>query len=250
MLKTNNPKIRIRSKTFFILYKTKNIIDLQTVKSYLFTAFSVSSENELNFFIININTQEKNTIIVLLEFSETQEVRNSENQHKLSLNINNKIIEGIYFPINGSSLAMLYLLQLNAISNNKNYITNFDDNSIAGISQHLISFDLKNKTELNIISNRVNSNNISVSETNDSLTRSNAWKQLTEKNIVTLRDSIPQLLNAMICNEKSNITNPLRSKIAPNDKLSNYELTSQQRDILFWCVAREYKNRTENVLTV
>ena len=168
-VKTNNPNFRIKSKTFFIMYKTKDNLDLQTVKSYLFSAFSVLSENELNFFIININTQEINTIIVLLKFSKTQEVRNSENQNKLSLNINNKIIEGIYFPIKGSSLAMLYLLQLNAISNNKNYTTNFDDNSIAGMSQHLISFNLKNKTELNIISNEVNSNNINVSETNNSL---------------------------------------------------------------------------------
>ena len=125
-VKTSNPNFKIRSKTFFVTYKTENNLDLQTVKSYLFSVFSVSSENELNFFIIN--TQETNTIIVLLEFSETQEVRNSENQNKLSLDINNKIIEGIYFPINGSSLAMLYFLQLNSISNHKNYITNFDDN--------------------------------------------------------------------------------------------------------------------------
>ena len=52
----------------------------------------------------------------------------------------------------------------------------------------------------------------------------NNWRK---KNIVTLKNSIPQLLNAMICNEKSNITNPLKSKIAPNDKLLNYELASQ-----------------------
>ena len=81
-VKTNNPNFRIRSKTFFIMYKTKDNLNLQAVKSYLFLALSVSSENELNFFIININTQETNTIVVLLEFSETQEVRNSENQNK------------------------------------------------------------------------------------------------------------------------------------------------------------------------
>ena len=69
MLKTSNPNLRIRSKTFFILYETENSIDLQTVKSYLFSALSVSPENKLNFFIININTQGINTIIVLLEYS-------------------------------------------------------------------------------------------------------------------------------------------------------------------------------------
>lgn len=51
MLKTSNPNFRVRSKTFFVKYKTEDNLNLQTVKSYLFSAFSVSSENELNFFL-------------------------------------------------------------------------------------------------------------------------------------------------------------------------------------------------------
>lgn len=50
-VKTSNPNFRIRSKTFFIMYKTKDNLDLQTVKSYLFLALSVSSKNDLNFFL-------------------------------------------------------------------------------------------------------------------------------------------------------------------------------------------------------
>lgn len=251
MLKTSNTKFRIRSKTFFIVYKTKNIIDLQTVKSYLFSAFLVSSENELKFFLININTQKTNTIIVLLEFNKTQEIRNSGNQAKLSLHINNQLIEGTYFPINGSYLAMLYILQFN-VSNNKNYITNFDKNLIEEISQHLISLNLNNKPELNVIKTynnlrkTINSKNTNVSETNGSLTKNNKQKKLTEKNIVTLRDSIPKLLNAMIRKENSRTTNPLRAKIDPQNKLANYKLTSQQKDILSWCISAEYKKRIKN----
>ena len=59
-VKTSNPNFRIRSKTFLVMYKTEDNLDLQTVKSYLFSAFSVSSENELNYFIINIKYKSLN----------------------------------------------------------------------------------------------------------------------------------------------------------------------------------------------
>ena len=75
-------------------------------------------------------------------------------------------------------------------------------------------------------------------------------KNLTQKNIVTLRDCIPELLNAMVENENSIITNPLRAKINPSDKLVNYRLTLQQRDIISWCIAKEYKKRLSRGQTV
>ena len=80
--------------------------------------------------------KKKTTIFLLLKFTEEKEIRNSKNQSKLSLNIENQLIENIIFPIKGCLLALIYLLQLNHISKNENYITSFDNNLIIELYQN------------------------------------------------------------------------------------------------------------------
>lgn len=54
----------------------------------------------------------------------------------------------------------------------------------------------------------------------------------------------------MLTNKKSEVTNPLRSKIQPAVKLSEYQLTTQQYDIISWCVAKTFKKRLSNGETI
>ena len=182
MVKTSQLNLRIRSKTFFVKYNPQKNLNLQDVKSYILSIFFIKSETAVKFFITNIK---KTTIFLLLEFTEEKEIRNSKNQSKLSLNIENQLIEDIILPIKGCLLALIYLLQLNHISKNEDYITNFDNNLIMELSQNLISFDLMSETKLNEALNK------SVTKQKEKLNSKNKKLiQLTDKQKNTILDKV------------------------------------------------------------
>ena len=85
---TNSPTLRVRSKTYLMMYRTISPISLDDVKEYFLP------ENQLHYYIVNFtisdNKQNINTTIVLLILNQAEEIRNSNTLDKLTLNINNQ----------------------------------------------------------------------------------------------------------------------------------------------------------------
>lgn len=243
---TSDPNFYVRSKSFFLIYPIEENIDLNNFKSLLLSVFSIP-EIQLNFFILktsNTNQIKPNSIIVLLEFKDKQYIRNNKETTPLTLHLNKKKMEGVYFPIRGNKLALTYLLELQSIDSNSKYLSNYETNIITKISKNLIGFDLNDKKEYNLIANKVINQNKTYKHSTPNPEKNQQLKQLTPTMKETFRVKAPILLRELQkpVSQRKDLTNE-RASLERFRK--GYLLTEKQQDILEWCKASIFKKRTK-----